>query len=517
MAEGSISRAYKVELRPTVEQAEAFAQWAGVRRFCWNRGVGMLHDQLAAWRQAVDAFAIARGLDPKETRKNWRANKQELLDAGLVLPKPAKINVYKVTSDDRDGGKAWLRDAPATIRSQADREFRDVLSRYYAGKIRRPRFQSRYGRRPSFSLQVQTAKPFDGDAIIVTIPKGAPKSLARVRTWEPVEDIVKGRVTKFTISRDVDRWYCAITVVDCPRPDPTEKTHARGGVDLNTHSIVFAHEHGHEVFEIPPQLAKVARQIKHVQRELARRRPKPGEKASENYKKTRLRLGKLHRKQRRIRTDWLHQITHRLATTCARVTIEDLNVRGMTRSAKGTVGDPGKRVAQKSGLNRAILNACFSEFRRQLEYKGDWYGCEVMMADRFYPSSKRCSSCGTVKAELRLGQRTYTCESCGLSIDRDLNAALNLRDYESSSASADEGPRGTGSLKPVERNKALRRRKTSTATGRCEAGTLDAQGGQREIPARQKARKTGVSLHPTPRAALITQTAVEDSVERCLT
>lgn len=362
MPPGFISRAYKVELKPTPEQALAFARWSGVRRYCWNRCVGLLYEQLEAWRKSVDSFAAERGLDPKETRRNWRANKQSLFDAGLVIPKPPKISVYKVTSADRDAGRAWIGDAPATIRAQADRGFQEVLSRYYSGKIRRPRFQSRFGRRASFSLQIQNPKPLDGDSIIIPIPRGSPKSLARVRTWEPIEDVVNGRVTKFTISRDVDRWYCAITVVDCPRPEPTEKIYDRGGVDVNTGSFVFAHDGGHEVMVVPPQLAKVSRQIKKTQRELARRKPKPGEKASQNYRKTRERLAKLHRKQRRIRMDWLHKFTTRLATTCVRLVIEDLNVSGMTRSARGTVDNPGKNVSQKAALNRSVLNACFASW-----------------------------------------------------------------------------------------------------------------------------------------------------------
>lgn len=103
--------------------------------------------------------------------------------------------------------------------------------------------------------------------------------------------------------------------------------------------------------------------------------------------------------------------------------VEDLNVAGMTASARGTVDKPGRNVRAKAGLNRSILDVAPGELRRQLEYKTSWYGSTVAVCDRWYPSSKTCSNCGTVKPKLSLGERVFHCATCGLTLNRDVNAA----------------------------------------------------------------------------------------------
>ena len=114
---------------------------------------------------------------------------------------------------------------------------------------------------------------------------------------------------------------------------------------------------------------------------------------------------------RNKRQDFHHQFSTRLTKTKSVIVIEDLVVRNMVKNRH---------------LSRAISDAGWGEFRRMLEYKGEWYGCRIVVAPRFYPSSKTCSGCGAVKAELALSERVFTCEACGLVIDRDLNAAVNL-------------------------------------------------------------------------------------------
>ncbi|MEU5499803.1 RNA-guided endonuclease InsQ/TnpB family protein [Streptomyces griseofuscus] len=106
--------------------------------------------------------------------------------------------------------------------------------------------------------------------------------------------------------------------------------------------------------------------------------------------------------------------------------IEDLNVAGMTRTARGALGKPGRRVKQKAGLNRAILDTAPGELRRQLTYKTFWYGSTLAVLDRWFPSSKTCSACGWQNPRLTLADRTFHCSNCALTIDRDLNAARNI-------------------------------------------------------------------------------------------
>lgn len=124
----------------------------------------------------------------------------------------------------------------------------------------------------------------------------------------------------------------------------------------------------------------------------------------------------------------LHQLTKNLTTRYALIGIEDLNVAGMTSSASGTIENPGKNVAQKAGLNRAVLDVSFGTFRTQLEYKAAWYGSVIQVIDRYYPSSQTCSNCGERPgAKLTLSDRVYKCGHCHTVIDRDLNAAINIR------------------------------------------------------------------------------------------
>jgi putative transposase len=147
----------------------------------------------------------------------------------------------------------------------------------------------------------------------------------------------------------------------------------------------------------------------------------PGDrKGSANREKAVRQLARAHLRVANVRKDALHQVTSRLARTKSAVVLEDLHVSGMV---------------QNHHLAQAILDVGFYEFRRQMVYKCQWYGCQVILADRFYPSSKRCSQCGHIRVKMDLSERVYICEYCGLMIDRDLNAAINLEHLTTGSSS----------------------------------------------------------------------------------
>ena len=132
-------------------------------------------------------------------------------------------------------------------------------------------------------------------------------------------------------------------------------------------------------------------------------------------------MARAHAKVANACSDSLHKLTTSLAKGYGTVVVEDLNVAGMTASAKGSGNWRGK-----AGLTRALLNCSPAELRHQSAYKTKWYGSTLLVPDRWYPSSKTCSACGAVKAKLALSERSYCCEACGAVIDRDHNAALNL-------------------------------------------------------------------------------------------
>ena len=165
------------------------------------------------------------------------------------------------------------------------------------------------------------------------------------------------------------------------------------------------------IFENPKPYNKAKKKLKLAQRIQSKRRV-VGKNQSNNYKKASLKVAKIHQRIANVRKDNLHKVTSYLTKNYQEIVIEDLNVKGMSKNHK---------------LASAILDGGFSEFRRQLEYKAKWYGSIITVVDRFYPSSKLCSSCGNKKEKLKLSERTYNCKSCGETLDRDLNASLNLK------------------------------------------------------------------------------------------
>jgi putative transposase len=159
-------------------------------------------------------------------------------------------------------------------------------------------------------------------------------------------------------------------------------------------------------FENPRALKKAQKKPKRLQRVVSRR-----QKGSANRQKAVQQFAKAHDRVSNIRKDNLHQATTWLARNKSAIVLEDLHVIGMLKNHH---------------LAQAIADVGLHQFRRQQQYKGQWYGCEIFLADRFFPSSKQCSRCGTLKDDLRLSQRTYHCEHCRLVIDRDWNAAIHL-------------------------------------------------------------------------------------------
>jgi putative transposase len=191
-----------------------------------------------------------------------------------------------------------------------------------------------------------------------------------------------------------------------------ENTGSVVGIDLGIKSLATLSDG--EVIPNPRHLKHRLKKLKRLQRVVSRR-----QKGGKNRKKAVKKLAQLHRQIKQQRRNTLHQVTTRLAKTKSVLVIEDLNVSGMLQN---------HRLAQ------AIGDVGFYEFKRQLLYKAAWYGSRVILADRWEPSSKRCSRCGWQDVELRLSDRTFHCQQCGLVLDRDLNAAINLEKLAGSSS-----------------------------------------------------------------------------------
>jgi putative transposase len=213
----------------------------------------------------------------------------------------------------------------------------------------------------------------------------------------------RGRILSVTCKRAADRWYAAITV-EVDRGDPAPVDGPVIGVDPGLVTLAVCSD-GTRVTH-PRALQHGLRVVRRRARAVTRK-----QRGSRNRAKAVLALARAHRRVRNQRVDALHKATTALAKTKSVLVVEDLNVAGMLRNRR---------------LARSIADASWAELHRQLAYKCQWYGSRLIVADRWYPSSKTCSACGQLTANLPLSQRTFHCEGCGLILDRDLNAARNL-------------------------------------------------------------------------------------------
>lgn len=378
-------RVHKIKLDPTQEQAIYFARACGVARFAFNWA-------LAAWKEEYEA-----GGKPNEAalRKRLNSVKAEEFPWMSEVTKVAPQNAIK------NVGLAFQH------------FFRRVKQ---GGKPGYPRFK-RKGVHDSFRAD-NGPKDARSNAVECAGPTIKLPRCGVVRMRESLR--FDGRTLAATVSRMADGWYVAILVdtSDC-LSGPLDR--GTVGVDLGIKELATLST-GEVVPALKPHRAEHAR-LTRLSRSLSRK-----QKNSSNRAKAKTKLAKLHLRIARVRTDALHKLTHKLATEFATIAIEDLNVKGMMRNRH---------------LARSIADAGFAEFRRQLEYKAAMTGAVVYVAARFFPSSKTCHSCGTIHP-MKLSSRVMVCE-CGNVMDRDLNAAINLKINAASSAVSACGEEGSGS------------------------------------------------------------------------
>lgn len=445
-------RAYRFTLDPTGAQLGMLAQHAGDSRWAYNHANDLKRDALRRQHRITDELVTlgwAEATARAEARRRcpvpnamavaarWRLYRDDPRAdpwRGGICPWHTKSNTYAFTSAFRDCDQAW-------------KNWADSLTGKRAGpRMGRPRRKKKGRARDSFRLHHDVKRPtirLDGYRRL-RMP-----TIGSVRLHESGKRLARavargGRVQSVTVSRGGRRWYASV-LVDEPDLTPGRETQggATGhgpagpshqqrrsgviGVDLGVSRLATLSTG--EVVRNPRHLEHARRRVERLERERARRQGpdhRTGRQASSQWLKTNARLARAKRQVAVERESFLHQLTKHLATRYAVVAVEDLNIVGMTRSAKGTVNEPGRGVRAKSGLNRAILDVAPGKLRRQLEYKTAWYGSTLAVCNRWYPSSKTCSACGAVKAKLGLSERVFVCDSCGYREDRDLNAARNI-------------------------------------------------------------------------------------------
>lgn len=364
----TVKRAYKYRFYPTPEQADLLNRTFGCVRFVYNKA---LEERTCAW------VTEQRNITYSDTS--------------------AMLTAWKKTDD-----LAFLTEVSSVPLQQTLRHLQGALSKFWSKQNRYPRFKSKRTSRASAEF---TPSAFRWDGHHLTLAKmREPLNI----TWSrPLPD--QATPTTVTISRDhAGRWHVSLLVEETITPLPPAQADAVG-VDMGLES--FAVLSTGERISNPRHEARDRERLARAQRSLARKT-----KGSQNREKARRKIARIQARITDRRLDHLHKTSTRLIRENQTVIVEDLSVAGMKASG-------GRR---KAGLNRGISDAAWAKFRSMVEYKAQWYGRDVVVIDRWFPSSQLCSACGVSTGRKPLHVRVWSCPHCGVEHDRDVNAARNI-------------------------------------------------------------------------------------------
>jgi putative transposase len=335
------------------------------------------------------------------------------------ISKPNAMALHRELNVLKEKEFPWMYEVSKCAPQEALRNLQTAFGNFFKAnksgkKAGFPKFKSRHRSKPSFKL-TGTIKVEDNR---IQLPR-----LGWLRLKEHGYLPKDTDILSTTCSEHAGKWFVSVSVEQEIVP---ENRNGVLGIDLGIKTLATCSDG--TTFENPKALRNKQKQLKKIQRRFARQ-----QKGSKRKAKTRARIAKLHYRISCIRKDAIHKATAWVAKTKRPevVVLEDLNVNGMLKN---------------HCLAGSISDASFHEFRFQMQYKQEWDGGSVLVADRFYPSSKTCSNCGCIKTELKLSERTYVCPSCGMSKDRDWNAAINLEQYGRKSVSSTANTRGAATV-----------------------------------------------------------------------
>jgi putative transposase len=368
-------QAYKFELRPNGEQERKIRRYAGSCRFIYNK-----------------ALALQKAL--------YETEKKKLSYADLCKKLPA----WK-----REETTLWLQESPSQILQQVLKDLDRAYSNFFAKRADFPKFKKK-GQRESFRFPDPKGFKVDGKNGRMFLPK-----LGWVRYRKSRE--VLGTPKNITVSQSNGKWFASIQTEREVEKPPHPSTSAVG-IDVGV--TRFATLSTGQVFAPLNSFRKYEKRLGRAQRVLSRKI-----KFSNNWRKARARVQKIHFGIGNSRRDYLHKTSTIISKNHAMIFLEELQIENMSRSGKGTVEEPGTNVRAKSGLNKSILDQGWGEFRRQLEYKQDWSGGRVVTVAPQH-TSQQCSCCGHTAKENRVSQAAFTCVKCGHQENADLNAAQNI-------------------------------------------------------------------------------------------
>jgi putative transposase len=367
-----VTKAFRFELDPSVQQRIALAKHVGTARFAYNWGLALCLKALEERKKIPSAV---------ELHKEWNRWKRE--------------------------HAPWWQEVSKCAPQEAFRDLERAFRNWKKGRAQLPRFKRK-------RLALDNAARLTGSIVVFPRHVQLPR-IGKIRSKESTEKLLrfigegKARVLSATIRREANRWYVSLTC-EGNIPDPKSKDIQSGadvvGIDLGLFAFAVFSD-GTQV-AAPKPLARKLKLLKRRSQQFSRK-----QKGSNNQRKAALQLARLHRKIKNLRLDFLHQLTTWLAKTKPVLVVEDLNIRGLSRG----------------WLSRSVADVGWGSFRRLLAYKAEWYGARLITVPRSFPSTRLCSCCGHLHPRLPLSQREFRCAACGFVLDRDLNAALNLGKY----------------------------------------------------------------------------------------
>ncbi|EHG6149262.1 IS200/IS605 family element transposase accessory protein TnpB [Escherichia fergusonii] len=366
-------QAFKFQLRPGGQQEREMRRFAGACRFVFNRALARQNENHEAGNKYIPYGRMA----------SWLVE-------------------WKNATETH-----WLKDSPSQPLQQSLKDLEQAYKNFFQNRAAFPRFKKR-GQNDAFRYP-QGVK-LDQENSRIFLPK---LGWMRYRNSRQVTGVVKN----VTVSQSCGKWYISIQT-ESEVSTPVHPSASMVGLDAGVAKLATLSDG--TVFEPVNSFQKNQKTLARLQRQLSRK-----VKFSNNWQKQKRKIQRLHSRIANIRRDYLHKVTTTVSKNHAMIVIEDLKVSNMSKSAAGTVSQPGRNVRAKSGLNRSVLDQGWYEMRRQLEYKQLWRGGQVLAVPPAY-TSQRCACCGHTAKENRLSQSKFRCQVCGYTANADVNGARNI-------------------------------------------------------------------------------------------
>lgn len=368
-----IKQAYKFQLRPKKEEENTMKRFSGCCRFLWNKALALEKENYEAKGKRLGYYKLAGFL------KDWKKREET----------------------------EFLKETHSQILQQTLKDLDRAYRNFFAKRAAFPKFKKKgihdaFRYPQGFKLDEENSRIF--------LPK---IGWIRYRNSRKVE----GEAKQVTVSISAGKWYVSIQT-EREVKEPKHPSESVIGIDMGV--AKFATLSDGRSIEPLNSFRKHEKILAKQQKRLSRK-----VKFSKNWQKQKAKIQRQHQKISNVRKDFLHKQTTSISKNHALVVVEELQIKNMSRSASGTMENPGKNVRAKSGLNKSILDQGWYEFRRQLEYKMRWRGGEIRTVPAQF-TSQRCSRCGEVDKASRKSQSKFECTSCGFKTNADYNAAKNI-------------------------------------------------------------------------------------------